>query len=59
MELFNWAVAHQAELLLILGGIYSVALHIAALTPTKVDDGVLNRLANVAKAVLPFLKSKK
>jgi hypothetical protein len=35
-----------------------IALAVAAATPTKDDDGVVGRVVNLARIVVPFLRPK-
>ena len=44
MNIINWVMEHNSELVGILTGIVTVASAIAALTPTPKDDGIVKKI---------------
>lgn len=55
-EVFAWLMANYEGVFVILAGIVGLAEAIVRITPTKKDDGAVQRLGNGLKIVMDFLK---
>ena len=53
----DWILAHQTELIAIIGGIVTVASIIVKLTPTPTDDKIFSKVYKVLE-VLSLVKKK-
>jgi hypothetical protein len=51
MDVITWALAHQIELLAIIGGIVTAASVIVKLTPTTKDDAALGVVMKILNAL--------
>lgn len=56
MQIVQWLNANYLELGIIVATLLSAAEMIVRLTPTKADDGALERVGKVLRQVLDFLK---
>ncbi len=56
MAILNWITANYQNVLIALAGLVAVGEVITRLTPTKKDDGFVERIGKVLKTIMEFLK---
>ena len=56
MVVINWLLANYVELLLTISAVVGAAEAVVRLTPTKADDGAVERIGKVVRQILDFLK---
>jgi len=56
MEIFKWLTANYQDVLLALGAVVAAAEVVVRITPTKKDDGAVERIGSVIKKLLDFFK---
>lgn len=55
-DVVAWVMAHLSELAMVLLALLSVAELVTRLTPTKKDDGFVERVGGIIRRMLDFLK---
>jgi len=56
MELFKWVTSNYQDVLLALAAVVAAAEVVVRITPTKKDDGAVERVGKVVKKLLDFFK---
>lgn len=56
MQIVQWILANYPDVMLAMVGIVGAAEIIVRLTPTKKDDGFVERIGSVIRKVMDFLK---
>ena len=56
MEIFKWLTANYQDVLLSLAAVVAAAEVIVRITPTKKDDGAVERVGSVVRKLLDFFK---
>lgn len=56
MALWNWIVENYVNVFMILAGLVAVAEAIARLTPTTVDDGIVERIGKAIHWLMDLFK---
>lgn len=55
ISIYQWLIAHEADLVNIITGILGVATVVVRLTPTEKDDNLVHRIGDLVDKVLDFL----
>ena len=55
-NIIPWLMNNYVELFMVLGAVIAAAESIVRLTPTKADDGAVERIGNLLRRVMDFLK---
>jgi len=56
MSIINWIMANYINIFLVLSGLVGVAEMVVRLTPTKADDGAVERIGKILRSIMDFLK---
>ena len=56
MSLIKWLMANYVELMLALSAVIAGAEAIVRLTPTKADDGAVERIGKIFRQIMDFLR---
>lgn len=56
LQIYSFIMAHYMEVLAAMGSLLTAAQLIVRLTPTKADDGFVQRLSNYYDKIFDFLK---
>jgi len=56
MEIFKWVTANYQDVLLAVASVVAAAEVVVRITPTKKDDGAVERVGSFVRKVMDFLK---
>lgn len=56
MELFKWVTSNYQDVLLAVAAVVAAAEVVVRITPTKKDDGAVERIGSIVKKLLDFFK---
>jgi len=56
MEFFKWVTSNYQDVLLAVAAVVAAAEVVVRITPTKKDDGAVERIGKVVKKLLDFFK---